>query len=40
VKDPEQARKEAMEALRASFRPEFLNRIDEIVISTRWESTT
>jgi ATP-dependent Clp protease ATP-binding subunit ClpB len=31
-KDPEQARKEAMEALRASFRPEFLNRIDEIVI--------
>ncbi len=32
VKDPEQARKEAMEALRASFRPEFLNRVDEIVI--------
>src|SRR5712671_1622838 len=32
VKDPEQARKEAMEALRASFRPEFINRIDEIVI--------
>ena len=31
-KDPERARKEAMEALRASFRPEFLNRIDEIVI--------
>jgi len=31
-KDPEQARKEAMEALRASFRPEFINRIDEIVI--------
>jgi ATP-dependent Clp protease ATP-binding subunit ClpB len=31
-KDPELARKEAMEALRASFRPEFLNRIDEIVI--------
>jgi ATP-dependent Clp protease ATP-binding subunit ClpB len=31
-KDPESARKEAMEALRASFRPEFLNRIDEIVI--------
>jgi ATP-dependent Clp protease ATP-binding subunit ClpB len=30
--NPEQARKEAMEALRASFRPEFLNRIDEIVI--------
>jgi ATP-dependent Clp protease ATP-binding subunit ClpB len=32
VKDPEHARKEAMGALRASFRPEFLNRIDEIVI--------
>ncbi len=32
VKDPEQARKQAMEALRASFRPEFINRIDEIVI--------
>jgi ATP-dependent Clp protease ATP-binding subunit ClpB len=31
-KDPEQARKEALEALRASFRPEFINRIDEIVI--------
>ncbi len=31
-KDLERARKEAMEALRASFRPEFLNRIDEIVI--------
>jgi ATP-dependent Clp protease ATP-binding subunit ClpB len=31
-KDPERARKEAMGALRASFRPEFLNRIDEIVI--------
>ncbi len=31
-KDPERARKEAMEALRASFRPEFLNRIDEIVL--------
>jgi len=29
---PERARKEAMEALRASFRPEFINRIDEIVI--------
>ena len=29
---PERARKEAMDALRASFRPEFLNRIDEIVI--------
>ena len=32
AKDPEEARKEAMEALRASFRPEFINRIDEIVI--------
>jgi ATP-dependent Clp protease ATP-binding subunit ClpB len=31
-KDPERARKEAMEALRVAFRPEFLNRIDEIVI--------
>jgi len=31
-KDPERARKEAMEALRASFRPEFINRIDEIII--------
>jgi ATP-dependent Clp protease ATP-binding subunit ClpB len=31
-KDPALARKEAMEALRASFRPEFINRIDEIVI--------
>jgi len=31
-KDLERARKEAMEALRASFRPEFINRIDEIVI--------
>jgi ATP-dependent Clp protease ATP-binding subunit ClpB len=30
--DPERARKEAMEALRASFRPEFINRIDEIVM--------
>jgi ATP-dependent Clp protease ATP-binding subunit ClpB len=32
TKDPDRARKEAMEALRASFRPEFINRIDEIVI--------
>jgi len=32
AKDPELASKEAMEALRASFRPEFINRIDEIVI--------
>jgi len=31
-KNPERARKEAMDALRASFRPEFINRIDEIVI--------
>ncbi len=31
-KDPERAKKEAIEALRASFRPEFINRIDEIVI--------
>jgi ATP-dependent Clp protease ATP-binding subunit ClpB len=32
ARDPERARKEAMEALRAAFRPEFINRIDEIVI--------
>jgi len=31
-KHPEHARKQAMEALRAAFRPEFINRIDEIVI--------
>ena len=31
-KDPDKARKEAMDALRAAFRPEFINRIDEIVI--------
>jgi ATP-dependent Clp protease ATP-binding subunit ClpB len=31
-KDPELARKEAMGALRQAFRPEFINRIDEIVI--------
>jgi ATP-dependent Clp protease ATP-binding subunit ClpB len=31
-RDPERARKEAMEALRVAFRPEFINRIDEIVI--------
>jgi ATP-dependent Clp protease ATP-binding subunit ClpB len=31
-KDAERARKEAMEALRQAFRPEFINRIDEIVI--------
>jgi ATP-dependent Clp protease ATP-binding subunit ClpB len=31
-RDPEKARKQAMDALRAAFRPEFINRIDEIVI--------
>jgi len=31
-RDPGRARKEAMEALRSAFRPEFINRIDEIVI--------
>jgi ATP-dependent Clp protease ATP-binding subunit ClpB len=31
-KDPERARKQAMDALLAAFRPEFINRIDEIVI--------
>jgi ATP-dependent Clp protease ATP-binding subunit ClpB len=31
-RDAERARKEAMDALRAAFRPEFINRIDEIVI--------
>jgi ATP-dependent Clp protease ATP-binding subunit ClpB len=31
-KDPEEARKEAMNALRVAFRPEFINRIDDIVI--------
>src|SRR4030081_2249814 len=30
--DPERARKQAVDALRAAFRPEFINRIDEIVI--------
>jgi ATP-dependent Clp protease ATP-binding subunit ClpB len=30
--DPDQARKEALDALRAVFRPEFINRIDEIVV--------
>jgi ATP-dependent Clp protease ATP-binding subunit ClpB len=30
--NPERARTQAMEALRAVFRPEFINRIDEIVI--------
>jgi len=31
-KDPERARKEALEALRQAFRPEFINRIDDIVL--------
>jgi ATP-dependent Clp protease ATP-binding subunit ClpB len=31
-RDAERARREAMEALRAAFRPEFLNRVDEIVM--------
>src|ERR1700682_215055 len=31
-KNPERARKEGMDALRAAFRPEFINRIDEIII--------
>jgi len=31
-RDPERAHKEAMDALRAAFRPEFLNRIDDIVL--------
>ena len=31
-REPERARKEALEALRTAFRPEFINRIDEIVI--------
>jgi len=30
--DPERARKEALEALRHAFRPEFINRIDDIVL--------
>jgi ATP-dependent Clp protease ATP-binding subunit ClpB len=30
--NPERARKEALDALRAAFRPEFINRIDEIVM--------
>ncbi len=30
--DPERARKEALEALRGAFRPEFINRIDDIVL--------
>jgi len=31
-KDPKRARGEAMDALRAVFRPEFLNRVDDIVL--------
>src|SRR6266852_5645595 len=31
-RDSERARREAMDALRAAFRPEFLNRVDEIVL--------
>jgi ATP-dependent Clp protease ATP-binding subunit ClpB len=31
-RDPEKARKEALEALRQAFRPEFINRIDDIVL--------
>src|SRR3977135_3188081 len=31
-RDPERARKEAFEALRAAFRPEFINKLAEIVI--------
>jgi ATP-dependent Clp protease ATP-binding subunit ClpB len=31
-KDPARARREATEALRATFRPEFLNRVDDIVL--------
>ncbi len=30
--DPERARREAQQALRAAFRPEFLNRVDDIVL--------
>jgi ATP-dependent Clp protease ATP-binding subunit ClpB len=31
-KSPERARQQAMDALRATFRPEFLNRVDDIVL--------
>ncbi|HEX2712643.1 MAG TPA: AAA family ATPase, partial [Candidatus Acidoferrales bacterium] len=31
-RDPERARQQATEALRATFRPEFLNRVDDIVL--------
>ncbi len=33
--DPEQARRDVMDAVRAHFRPEFLNRLDETVIFDR-----
>lgn len=32
LRDPQAARQQVMEALRQSFRPEFLNRVDEILI--------
>ncbi len=32
TRDPERARQQALEALRATFRPEFLNRVDDIVL--------
>jgi len=32
AKDPKRARAEALEALRAVFRPEFLNRVDDIIM--------
>ena len=38
--DPTQARAEVMDAVRAHFRPEFLNRLDETVIFDRWAGTT
>jgi len=31
-RDPERARQQALETLRATFRPEFLNRVDDIVL--------
>ncbi|RMD46680.1 MAG: AAA family ATPase, partial [Alphaproteobacteria bacterium] len=33
--DPSEARRQVMEAVRAHFRPEFLNRLDEIIIFNR-----
>jgi ATP-dependent Clp protease ATP-binding subunit ClpB len=32
TRDPERARQQALDALRAAFRPEFLNRVDDIVL--------